>query len=578
MNRSLQIKNRIKTLLIVLAAMHACIVLRAIYVEQVHGVMLRERQLTQSKRIIPLQARRGYIYDRNGKRLAMDVPYMSVFAVPSIIKNNHKYAVALSGTLHMKVEEIENILNGARKRQPYVWIKRFAPEEAAQKVNELRLNGIVAIREQKRVYPNETTAAPVIGFVGESGGIEGIEMTLDALLRGRNGYVLLEKDHLGRNIPQSIRETKPVYHGNNVYLTLDLTIQHYAEEELENTVKKFNARGGGALVLEPKTGKILAMASYPSYDPNHYKEYLKSDPTSFRNRVVWFRFEPGSIMKPLVVSTALDKGLIEPFKETIYCEPVFFVSGKPIKDDHGIGIPGFKNPVYVIAHSSNTGAAKIALMLGGKGIKSMVENFNFNKGFPLPLNGQQPSMLPDFNNIRDLTIANNGFGYGISVSMLHMAMATAAIANGGLIMKPMIVDKVVKSDGSPFHVAEPRALNRAITEESAKLLRYMMSMVVEEGTGKSAQIPGYTVAGKTGTAKIVRDGRYQNGEYFASFVGYAPVENPRLLVMVTIERPTPVYYAAAVAAPAFKEIMMKSLWRLNVPPSTTTDKPKPVAF
>ncbi len=569
MDRSLQIKRRIKIILSILVCMHAFIVLRAVYVEQVHGADLRRRQITQSKRIIPLQSRRGYIYDRNGNKLAMDVPFTSIFAIPSMIKEKKRYAAELSAPLGIPAEFINTELD--KKKKPFVWLKRFVSEDTAQKVRDLNLKGVVLIRESKRVYPNGTMAAQVVGFMGEEKGVEGIEMTFDNKLRGRDGYILLEKDPLGRNIPQSIREKKPVQNGSDVFLTLDMTIQHFAEEELRRTVEKFNARGGAAIVLNPRTGRILAMASNPSFDPNRFRDYV-SDPTVFRNRVIWYLFEPGSIMKPLVVSTALDMKVIDPFKATIYCEPVFFVAGKPIKDDHGVDIPNMKTPVYVIAHSSNTGAAKVALMIGPEGIKSVLNRFHFTSGYKLPLNGAQQALLPNLNKMSDLTVADNGFGYALSVTMLQMAMATSAIANDGVLMKPGIVDRVVDQDGTELYSFSPKPIRRSITAETAKLMRYMMHMVVEEGTGKNAQIPGYTVAGKTGTAKVVRGGRYQN-EYFASFVGYAPVEDPQLVVMVTIERPTPVYYAAAVAAPAFREIMMKSLWHLNVPPSPMDSGP-----
>ncbi len=574
MNRTLQIKSRLKIVLIALAVLHSIIVLRALYVQQVDGEWLNERLRKQTKRIITLQARRGYIFDQHGKRLAMDVPYMSVFVVPSMLKTGKErkfFAKEMSKPLKMKPAEIEAKLAEATRAKPYVWLQRFTTEEIAENVaktiKENQFNCVAAIREQKRVYPNSTTAAQVIGFVGEGGGLEGIEMTRNSMLSGRNGYIVLQKDHLGRSIPQSIREEQPARNGYNIWLTLDQTIQHYAEDQLTRTIQEFNARGGAALVIETKTGRILAMASQPSFDPNNYKEYLKTDPTSFRNRVIWFRFEPGSIMKPLIVSTALDRKVIEPFKEMIYCQPVMMVSGHPIKDDHGVDIPNMKTPVYVIAHSSNTGAARIALMMGASGIASMINRFYFNKNYSFPLTGQQGNMLPNLNHMAQLTIADNGFGYAISVSMLHMAMATAAIANDGQLMQPLIIDKVTGARGKVLHESTPKVLNQAVSPETAKLMRYMMSRVVEEGTGKNARIPGYTVAGKTGTAKIVRDGGYRAGEYFASFVGYAPVEDPRLLVMVTIERPTPVYYAAQVAAPAFKEIMMKSLWHLDVPPS-----------
>lgn len=569
MNRTLTAKKRIKLLLLVLIGLHVCIVARAVYVEQAHGTELRARRIRQSKKIIPLAARRGYIYDNRGATLAMDVPYTSVFAVPSMISHARDYSRNLSRPLGMRPEEIMKLLGNRKKN--FVWLRRMISEETADLIREMNLKGVVLIREAKRVYPNGTTAAALIGFKGEMAeegvaGKEGIELSFDGMLQGQNGYILLEKDRLGRNIPQSIREKKPAKHGNDVYLTIDLAVQHFAEQELEDTVRKFNARGGSAVVIEAKTGRILAMASNPSFDPNNYKAYLKT-PYVLKNRVIWYMFEPGSAMKPLVVAAAIDAGVVEPFKPTVKCESVMFIGSKQIKESHWSGPARKESPKDIIVHSYNTGAARIALLLGKTRLRHAFQKYNFGRRYDLSLYGQARGLVPSEEDMRDLTVANNGFGQGISVTQLQLAMAMTAVVNGGRLMAPSIVDRIVDPQGVEVYKFEPKVIRTVVTEETSKVMRYIMNMAVEEGTGANARIPGYRVGGKTGTGQIPGPYGYKTGEYFSSFIGFAPAENPHLVVVVTIEAPRPVYYAAQVAAPAFREIMKRTLWHLDIPPS-----------
>jgi stage V sporulation protein D (sporulation-specific penicillin-binding protein) len=564
MNRTLSVKKRIKIVLMVLVGLHVCIIARAVYVGEVHGDELRARGKRQSMRIIPLPARRGYIFDRNGVTLAMDVPFPSVFAIPSMISRPADYSKRLSAALGIPPSEIAKFLKNKKKN--FVWLKRTITEYQAAAIKDLNLKGIVIVREAKRMYPNGSTCGVVVGFKGEDAGKEGVELSMNKQLQGRDGFILLEKDPLGRNIPQSISEKKPVKHGKDVYLTIMLPVQRFAEESLEETVPKFNAKGGSAVVIEVKTGRILAMASYPTYDPNKYVDYIKT-PIRFRNKTIWYMFEPGSAMKPLVAAAAIDAGAVDPFKEEIYCEPSIIVGGKTIKEDHGAGLPALKSVKDIIAHSYNTGAARIALRLGGPRLFKAFMRYNFGHKFDFALAGQATGLVPDYRNVTDLTVANNAFGQGISVTQLQIAMATAAVANGGVLMQPAIVEKIVDQDGKEVYTFEPKPIRRVVSEETSKIMRYIMHMVVEEGTGESAKVEGYQIAGKTGTAQIPGPHGYKTGEYFSSFVGFAPAEDPEILVMVSFEAPRPVYYAAAVAAPAFQEVMKKSLWYLKIPPS-----------
>ncbi|HOX28716.1 MAG TPA: penicillin-binding protein 2, partial [bacterium] len=343
-------------------------------------------------------------------------------------------------------------------------------------------------------------------------------------------------------------------------------------KERHGTIEKFNAAGGSALVMEPRTGKILAMASQPTFNPNEYTKYV-DERVYFRNKPIWYMYEPGSTMKPITVASAVDAGVVEPFEKSIMCEHAIQVNGWTIRDEHG-DLPGLKSPLDIIVNSFNTGAARIAMKMGSQTLQSYFARFNFGRYYDFPLNGQSRGILPDYKEAREVTIANNGFGHGISVTQLQMAMAIAAIANGGLIMKPTIVEKIVDPiTQTPIQEFEPKVVRRAVKEETSRVVRYMMHMVTEQGTGEKAKIPGYRVAGKTGTAQVAGNHGYMAGQYISSFVGFAPAEDPQVLVMVTIEKPRGSYYAAEVAAPAFKEIMKKTLWHLEIPPSPPEKEP-----
>ncbi|HOO57031.1 MAG TPA: penicillin-binding protein 2 [bacterium] len=562
MDRAVKAKKRIKILFFFIVFMYVSILARAIYIDQFMGDNLRAKRINQSKRIVTLYARRGYILDRNGSKLALDVPYSSVYAIPSIITKNDEYAEKLSGILGEKKSEIISKLS--KKDSNFVWLRRMISEDAGEKTRDLGLKGIGVAREAKRVYPNDSLAAGVVGFKGEDRGIEGVEYVLDNLLRGEDGMVLLEKDLKGRNIPNSIHERKPARNGSDVYLTIDISIQHFAEQELEKTIKKYSARAGSIVVLDPKSGRVYAMATYPTFNPNNFSAYSKA-PERYRNRVISSNFEPGSVMKPIVVAAAIDRGIIDPYKAAILCEPTIQIGSWTIGETHADGLPAYKTPMDVITHSYNTGAARIALKMKKELLRNTFEEFHFGSKYDIQLNGQESGILRSLKEMNNSRVANNGYGHGIAVTQLQMAMASAALINGGLLIQPGVVEKVIDPEGEVIYSFEPKVIKRVISEETSKLMKHFMHMTVEEGTGKDAKIEGYSLGGKTGTARVPARGGGYLREYISSFVGFGPVEDPRLLAMVTIERPKGSYYGSVVAVPAFREVMKKSLWHLDVP-------------
>ncbi|HOY63906.1 MAG: Stage V sporulation protein D [bacterium ADurb.Bin236] len=559
-------RKRIHNVLIMLVVAHFFMVARAIYVELWHGDDLRERRLVQSKRIVPLHARRGMILDNEGNKLAVDVPYMSIYAHPSEITNHDEYVEKLSGPLGMSGDDIRELISDPEKNS--VWLVRHVSEKTADAVKELNLRGIGFSRDSKRYYPHAQTAMPVVGLLGESDGLTGVEFIFNKQLKGENGYVVLERGLGGINVPDSTRELKPAKNGEDVHLTINLAVQHFVYDALEQAVNKFGAKAGSAIAIQPKTGRILGMASYPVCDPNDFK---KCPQETYRNRSIGVIYEIGSCMKPIVVAAAIDKGIVDPYAKKILCEDGMRVGGYNIREAHGVGLPAYLSPYDIVIHSYNSGTARIGLMMGKEMQRETFLRFHFGKAFRgLGLNNQQNGLLAPMAEVRDSTIATNSFGHGIGVTQLQMAVAMGALCNGGMLMNPTVIEKVVDSEGNVVSSFEPKPIRRVIKEDTAKLMRTMLVGAVEEGTGKAARIPGYAVGGKTGTAIMPRtDGRGYTRDVVSSFVGFAPAENPEILVMVTIERPQRGlgYYGSQVAAPAAGEIMKKALWRMNVPPA-----------
>jgi len=555
-------KRKIKTLLYILVFLHSSVVIYAFFIQQVRGDELRLRGKRQGAHRIPLQGRRGSILDRNGKKLAMDLKMNSVCAMPSEVKNPARAASLLNRSIGVSSTRLRSKFASSRD---FVWLKRLIDDETAEKVSNLDLEGIELIPEMGRFYPYGTSAAAVIGIKGMDEGIEGAEFALEDWLRGEQGYVILKKDATSRTVPFSVRERVDPHVGSDVYLTLDMRIQFYAESELERAIQEFNAKAGSVIVMDPSNGQILAMAGYPTFDPN---EFWKYDQIRYRNRPIWKVFEPGSIMKPVVISMAVDAGVIDPFKDYFHCKPLIKLSGHTIREHDPEGLPAYKSVTEIITHSYNTGAAKIAMKLDEQRLRNYLGKFNFGHRYDtLRLNGQEKGLMPREKRWRDVTIATIGFGQGIGVTALQVANSFCAIANGGILFEPAIVEKVVSPEGKTIHEFKPDPIRRVISAKTSRVMKYMLHQTVEDGTGKNAKVPGYTVAGKTGTAEVPGKNGYEPGKYISSFAGFAPVDDPKLFVLVVVELPWPRYYAGDVAAPAFREIMRKSLWYLDVPPS-----------
>ena len=514
----------------------------------------RTLALRQQERIIETAPERGTILDRNGRPLAVSLPVQSCFAVPAEIANPDLAAGLLAPILEMPAAQLRERLTA---RRGFVWVARRLPPDVVARIQALNLRGIYFEPEMQRFYPNGTLAAQVLGFVDIDGhGQAGIEYALDREIAGRPGRVLLLADGRGRFFE---RREQPAQPGARVQLTLDETIQYIAERELAQAVTQAHAVGGTAIVQDPATGDILAMASWPTFDPNRPGASL---PASRQNRAVSDIYEPGSTFKIVTLGAALDAGLVRP-DDVVDCQMGrITVGGRVIHDWKRFGL---LTVAQVLAHSSDVGAIKIALRLGPDAFYRYIRAFGFGQRTGIPLPWESPGLLRPPSLWSASSIGSLAMGQEVGVTALQMVTAVSAVAAGGLWHRPRIV-RTLEQHGQTVGSGADAPV-RVLRPETAATLAHLMEGVVLEGTGRSARLEGYTAAGKTGTAQKVdpQTGRYSRDRYVASFVGFAPLNNPAVTILVVIDSPVGAHHGGEVAAPVFQRIAQQVLTYLGVP-------------
>lgn len=517
----------------------------------------------QHQKSIPLIPQRGTIFDRTGEALALSMEVDSIYAEPRKLENRDHAARLLAPILDLPLATVRAKLSGDKG---FVWLKRQVPPAISQRIRNLNLDSVGTIKEHQRFYPNSTIGAQVIGFTGlDPKGLAGIEAVYDKKLLGRGGYLVMERDALGRGIGSGEPVVEGATRGHDLHLTIDENIQYIAERELAAGVKEFNARAGAVIVLEPDSGRILAMANQPDYNPNAFSRYKPQD---WRNRAISDTFEPGSTMKVFVMASALNEGVVSP-NQLIHCENGSWrVGGRTIHDSHPHGILTAEEVLKV---SSNIGSAKIGKMLERKRLHSYLRDFGFGMKSGLDLPGEENGILRDPSRWFEIDLATISFGQGVSITPLQLATATGAIANGGYLMEPYLVEKVTDSEGQVIEERQPKVVRQVVKPEVAARVARMMETVTAEdgGTGTKARVPGYRVAGKTGTAQKVDPvtGGYSADKRIASFVGFVPAENPRMVVVVMVDEPRGQVYGGLVAAPVFSRISTQALQYLKVAPT-----------
>jgi len=518
---------------------------------------LADRQHTAEIRLAP---RRGTIYDRRMQELAVSLDVDSIYARPGEIRSRRLAAARLSASLGLERRALERKLEG---KSPFVWVKRRATPAEAAAVRALHLAGVGFLKEGRRYYPHRNLAAKVLGFVGIDGqGLEAVERRFDEVLRGKDETVLATRDALLRPIMDRGAPEDDADAGHGLVLTIDHAIQYIAETEIEAAVAQARAAHGIAVVMDPRTGDVLALAEAPGFNPNVYAD----SPAEVRKcRAFSTTFEPGSTFKVFVVAAAIEAGAIEP-GDRFYCEKgAFEFAGRVIHDVHPYAWLDVRG---IVKHSSNIGALKIADRLGREPLYRYIRAFGFGAPSGADFPGDLPGLLPPLPRWSRITQGTIAFGQGIAVTPIQITAAVAAIANGGVLMRPRLVLAEVDAQGRTVRRVEPQAVRRVISEDTARILTgYMKGVTEEGGTGEAARAAGYTVAGKTGTAQKVQEGiRGYSSKRIGSFIGFVPADDPRLAISVIIDEPKGIPYGGKVAAPAFREIAEKALTYLNVAP------------
>jgi cell division protein FtsI (penicillin-binding protein 3) len=503
---------------------------------------------------------RGIIYDRERNELALSVQVGSVFAHPRQIKDKKTAASSLSRILNENEAGIFAVLKGNRS---FEWIKRKIPPDQARQVVDLKIAGLGVTTESRRYYPGRETGAHLIGFAGtDNQGLEGLERKYDAPLKGAPHRLIWMRDALGR--PFATSRPAPFDQGmHHLTLTIDKDIQYKAQESLKAAVTKSRARGGHCLVVNPKTGEILAMAVVPEFNPNHFSKY---SPDHWRNRVLTDCFEPGSTIKAFLASAALEASVVTPSSE-FYCEEgKYKVGGRVVHDTHKHGRLTVSD---IIVQSSNIGAIKIGQKLGYARFCDYLKRFGFSEKTGIDLLGERQGFIRSPEKAKTIDQATLFFGQGMTATSLQLAMAMSAIANGGNLMRPFVVQKIVDETGRVIEETRPKVVRRVISARTAKTVTSILEGVSgSEGTAERAAISGFKVAGKTGTSQKVDPStkRYSRSKYIASFVGFVPSDRPRLLISVLIDEPKGVVYGGLVAGPVFSEVGSWTLNHLRVNP------------
>jgi cell division protein FtsI (penicillin-binding protein 3) len=524
-----------------------------------HDFYVREAQ-HQSDRTITVRARRGTIVDRNERPFAISVDAPSIYADPSVIRDPREATRALGRALSYTPAEQKDLLNLLRQDRSFVWIKRQVDPAVARAVRDLRLEGIGFETESRRYYPKRDLLSPVLGYVGlDSQGMAGLEYALDEDLKGREARVSVRLD--ARRRPMGEVE-KPPTEGRKITLTIDERIQHITETALDQSIRETRAVSGVAVVLDPRTGEVLAMSSLPSFNPNRFSAFPEKDRV---NRAIADSYEPGSIFKIVTAATALKEGVVSPL-EMIDCGNGFIeIAGTRINDHHVFTTMTFQD---VIAKSSDIGVIRVAQRLGSEKFYASMKAFGFGSKTGIGLPGETGGLLRSTKSWSALSLASMSFGQEVGVSALQMASAAAVIANGGYWMKPYIVKRVEEASGEIVREYSPVAERKVIEPETADRVMNLLREVVISGTGKKAKVEGFEIAGKTGTAqKVDASGRYSMIDHVASFVGFIPASRPALVVLVSLDTPKGDHNEGGdVAAPLFARIANEAVRLLAIPP------------
>ena len=569
-------------LFVLVVSFIACLV-RIGWIQLIEGERLASMAERRQSVMRELNSPRGTILDTSGKTLAISLISLSLYVDPlgmddsrdftkenQVKRDPRKLAAELLAPILNKSEA--SLYEIFSKTSNFVWLERTMDKDKTDKISKIiddnKLNGLGFLKESKRYYPLGQLAAQVLGFVGtDDRGLSGLEMSLDSVLKSAVLPQNLEIDVTGKPIFSSVMEANIAQKMASVYLTIDNRVQFATEKALTEAVKRTNAKAACAIVMNVKTGEIIAMANVPGFDPNYFYNFPEE---AWANDAVSMIYEPGSTFKPIVGSAGLNESLIAP-ETKVYDYGTIRVADRVIKnsDGQGHGNITFRD---VIKSSINTNMVELGLMLGSDRMNDYARKFGFGAFTDIDLPGEENGILFKTNEMRSIDVASMSIGQAIAVTPMQLACAIGAIANDGVLVKPYVIKKIVLPNGEILKEGKTQERERAVSVETSKKMLAMMEDVVSKGGGQLAQIPGYRIAGKTGTAeKLKKTGGYASGEYIASFVGVAPVEDPSFVVLVIVDQPaSSIYYGGLVAGPAFKEIMQQTLLIYGIAPTVNT--------
>lgn len=519
-------------------------------------------------------ARRGDIRSADGHPFAHNVTLNLIFADPRYIEDVGAVAQAISPVLNIEFERLIELLS---RPSAYVVLAQYVEDEQADLIRNLRLPGIVVSPQEKRAYPENTMLSHVIGYVNSEGkGQYGIEQQYDVELRGRDGYIRREQDTSRRPIPIGVNEEREAVDGSTLVLTIDRSVQRIVEENLKRGVEQFSMEHGSIIVMDPLTGAVLAMATYPNYDPNNYGaalydeegQYLESGYSIYNNKAVSVAYEPGSVFKVVTMAAGLDSGEFER-NDTVFDEGELKIGGWTIRN-WDLQAQGNMTLTRCLEVSNNVCMSKIATGIGEESFYRYLEGFGFGQQLGVDLAYEASGFMHSLSNWGEIRTATSGFGQGITVTPIQMASAVATIANRGRMVRPYVVqEKIIDND---VVATEPQVLRQVVSRETAEEVTRMMVSVVERSEGRQAVVPGYRIAGKTGTAQVARQGEggYESDIVISSFAGYAPAEAPKFLVLVKFRTSNQTHrdlrWGSQTAAPVFREVARELFKYYEIPP------------
>ena len=558
-----KIDKRIKIVLVFIIMIFIVIVLKVLFIEVIDYNKLKKLSESLWSRELPIEADRGKITDRNGKVLADNLTTTSLVLIPNQIKNKELVTKKLSEILNVSYEQMKSHVYKETS------IERVHPEgrrlsfEIADKINELKLDGVYLVKESKRYYPYNNLLSHTLGYVGiDNQGLSGLELQYDKYLTGSKGAIKYYSDAKGNKLNKQQKYIEPV-NGMNISLTIDLDIQMSIERELDNIVDMFSPDNALAIVMDPKTGEILGMGSRPDYDPNNYKDYTTE--VLSRNLPIWSSYEPGSTFKIITMSSSVEEGIVDLDKDTFYDSGSVKVDGSTLRCWKAGG-HGHQTFLEVLQNSCNPGFVKLGQMLGKEKLFNYIKLFGFGNKTGIDLNGEGTGIIFDLDRVGNVELATTAFGQGVSVTPIQQVAAVASVVNGGYLYQPYIVKSI--SDNGTNTIIEERnkkLVRKTISSNTSKIMRRALEYVVAKGGGKSAYIEGYRIGGKTGTAQKVENGKYLVNNYIMSFMSVVPSNDPQAVLYLAIDNPKKTALLSSyTTTPIARRILLDVINALNI--------------